>query len=196
MSQVDPSAMRQWSNDPNAPKIPYALYIDEKAAFAGTFIGSILYGTPKTPLPPHPSIRAHSASSVILGIVVTLFFKCMAALLNPVYLRGGDIKWGLVSYTAVMFSFVTVFTTMNLNIQSTSFIDNREFQIAVGMNRTVLNGPLMYQYGSCRGVVGFNLGLMSLLNYWLADGFLVCSLFCAAFTRVSDTGSPSSIVAM
>ena len=41
-----------WSDNPNAPDIPYYQYVDEKFIFAGTLVGSILYGTCKTP-PPH-----------------------------------------------------------------------------------------------------------------------------------------------
>ena len=33
-----------WSDDPNAPKITHVLYFREKATFAGSLIGSILYG--------------------------------------------------------------------------------------------------------------------------------------------------------
>ena len=182
MSAVDPWAWRLWSDNPNAPKIPYYLYVDEKATFAGTLIGSILYGTYKTLPPPHPSTRAHSVRSVVLGIVVALFFQCMAALLDPAYLRRDGIKWGLISYTVVMFSFATVFTATNLDIQSTAYIDNRDLKI-VDDNGLVLGEPLMYQYGSCPGTLGFILGLMFLLNYWLADGLLVRSSLFAASTR-------------
>ena len=36
-----------WSDNPNAPKIPYILYFNEKANFAGSLVTSILYGTSK-----------------------------------------------------------------------------------------------------------------------------------------------------
>ena len=38
----------------------------------------------------------------------------MAALFDPVHRRGEGIKWGLVSYTVVLFSIVTVFTVTSL----------------------------------------------------------------------------------
>ena len=38
-----------FSDNPNAPKIPFDLYFQEKANFAGILIGSILYGARKTP---------------------------------------------------------------------------------------------------------------------------------------------------
>jgi len=41
-----------WSDNPNAPKIPPSLYHMEKAYFAGTLIGAVLYGT-CNPLQPH-----------------------------------------------------------------------------------------------------------------------------------------------
>lgn len=34
-----------WSDNPNAPRIPYLLYVDEKSYFAGFLVGAILYGT-------------------------------------------------------------------------------------------------------------------------------------------------------
>ena len=39
------STTTPWSDNPNAPKIPYALYLGEKAYFAGFLIGAIFYGT-------------------------------------------------------------------------------------------------------------------------------------------------------
>ena len=197
MSAPVPWAQQPWSDNPNAPKIPHYQYVDEKATFAGTVIGSILYGTPKTPPPPRPSARAHSARSITLGIVVTLFFKCMAALLKPIHLRGDGVKWGLVSYTMAMFSFVTVFTATNLIVQSNSFIDNREFGNQPLASEYYSHGPLAYQSIGCPRGLGFIPSLMFFLNYWLADGLLVSSSFCATFARsVSDVGSLSSIVAM
>ena len=35
-----------WSNDPNAPQIPYGLYLSEKENFAGVLLGAVSYGTP------------------------------------------------------------------------------------------------------------------------------------------------------
>ena len=58
------SQERPWSDNPNAPKIPYNLYFDEKAYFAGTFVGSILYGTREASLHKRLSIRAHFVRSV------------------------------------------------------------------------------------------------------------------------------------
>ena len=43
------SQQRPWSDDLNAPKIPYDLYFEEKGNLAGIFIGSILYGMRETP---------------------------------------------------------------------------------------------------------------------------------------------------
>ena len=38
-----------WSNNSNAPNIPYELYFQEKSNFAGTFISSMLYGMSEHP---------------------------------------------------------------------------------------------------------------------------------------------------
>ena len=135
--------------------------------------------------PPHLSTRAHSVRSVILGIIVTLFFQCMAALFKPIHLRGDGVKWGLVLYTVAMFSFVTVFTAMNLILQSDSYIDRREFWSAQGSGPGPYPyGPLEYQSNvSCPMAFGVIPGLMFLFNYWLADGLLVSSSFCVVFTH-------------
>ena len=56
-----------------------------------------------------------------------LFFKCIAVQFNHDHNRGEPFKWGLVSYTVVMFLLVTMGTTIQLNIQSISYIDNHGF---------------------------------------------------------------------
>ena len=39
------STEKPWSGDPNAPQIPFSLYIEEKEDFAGFLMGAISYGT-------------------------------------------------------------------------------------------------------------------------------------------------------
>ena len=107
-----------------------------------------------------------------------LFFNCIAALFNPVYRRGEGIKWGFVSFTVIMFSLATVQTTINLNLMSICYIDNRDYP---GVEGELPPGPAGY------------LGTVSLepinvipyaaipLNSWLADGLLVGSLYDATF---------------
>ena len=175
----DPRASRVWSNNPNAPKIPYFLYLGEKATFAGTLIGSVLYGTRRTPPPTHPSIRAHSARLVILGIVVVLFFKCVAALLDPVYIRREAIKWGLVSYTMAMFTLVTIGTALQLNTQSISYIDNRQL---LGAGGVLSPEPTTYQILVGSDATSVIQNVVFILSNWLADGLLVSSSFDSVFT--------------
>ena len=50
------SQQQPWSDNPNAPNISPRVYFDEKANFAGYFIGAILYGMFKTPLHPRLSV--------------------------------------------------------------------------------------------------------------------------------------------
>ena len=73
-----------------------------------------------------PPLRAHFLP-LAPRILIVLSFQCMAALFNPVHRRWNGIRWGVVSYTAVMFSAMTVQTTMNLQILSICYIDNRKF---------------------------------------------------------------------
>ena len=112
-----------------------------------------------------------------------VFFHCMAALLSPVDRRRGGIKWGHVSYTVLMFSLATVYTATNLNVQSVSFIDNREFP---GVEGVLPPGPLGYLWFNSR-VLCTVPNLMFLLNNWLADGLMVGSLF-----DVVQLSNPSS----
>ena len=73
-------------------------------------------------------------------------------------------------HIGAMFMFVTVFTAINLNIISTSYIDNRKFP------DDPYPGPLGYQvltYSETSGIVST---VMFLLNNWLADGLLVKSV--------------------
>ena len=102
-----------------------------------------------------------------------LFFECMAALFNPNHRRGEGIKWGLVSYTVVMFSLVTVLIAMNLDIQSISFIDNREFP---GFDGGQLPGPYGYQWVIGTEAIGVIPTVAFPLTNWMADGLLVRSL--------------------
>ena len=127
---------------------------------------------------PHLSVLT-SFVRFILGILIVLFFKCMAALLNPTNRRRWGIKWGLVSYVAAMFSFVTVLTAMDVNNLSDSYIDNREFP---GVDGVLLPGPPGYQTLIDYKAPTVIPNLMFLLNNWMADGLLV-SLSDAPFTR-------------
>ena len=61
---------------------------------------------------------------------------------------------------------------MNLNIQSISYIDNREFP----GNDALPPGPLGYQYLIYSKAITIVPNLMFLLNNWLADGLLVSSV--------------------
>lgn len=115
-----------------------------------------------------------SVRSNVSGIVIVLFFHCMGALLGPASRTGGVVKWGLVVHTVAMFSFLTILIALLLDIQSISYIDNREF---AGASGAPWAGPLSYQlliYDKAISVVPI---IMFLLNNWLADGLLVCPLF-------------------
>ena len=96
----------------------------------------------------------------------------MAALLNPVNRTKGGFRWGLVVHTVAMFSFVTVYTATNLDIQSISYIDNRNFP---GIKGVLPAGPLAYQLLILPEAVSVVSDVMFLLNSWLADGLLVSS---------------------
>ena len=128
-------------------------------------------------------IRAHLVCSVILGIVIVLFFKCVAALLDPANRRGERVKWGLVSYTAIMFSFVTLQTALALHAESICYIDDREFP---GIEGAAPPGPLGYAGLINHKALTIVPNITFYLNGWLADGLLVSFLFDSALTRLGD----------
>ena len=125
----------------------------------------------------------------IQGIVVVLFFQCIGTLLDPVNQTRGGIKWGLVAYTTVMFSFVTIYTATSLDIQSISYIDNRGSSGGDGP------GPLGYQTLIFPRAINIVPNAMFLLNNWLADGLLVSSMSNSVSHVSNEGGSFSSIVA-
>lgn len=130
-----------WSNNPNAPLIPYSLHFGEEANFVGDFIAMILY-----------------------GIVIVLFFQCVGAVLAGRARR--SIRLVLVAHTVAMFFFLTVSIAMGMNLQSISWINNREF------NDPPFPGPLGYKaqfHSITRSIPGTTFQL----NQWLADGLLL-----------------------
>ena len=80
----------------------------------------------------------------------------------------------------LIFTFATVLTAMQLDIQSISFIDNRKFP---GLKGLAPPGPLGFQASSWSGPLILTPGLVYILTNWLADGLLVSSLFDATPTR-------------
>ena len=117
----------------------------------------------------------------VLGILIVLFFQCMDTLFNPVNPRREGIRWGLVSYTVAMFTFVTVLAGMALHIESISYIDNREFP---GLEGVLPPGPLGYVNSIRQTALSIIPNLMFFLNNWLADSLLVGSLPDPAFDRL------------
>jgi len=162
------SSPEPWSDNPNAPQIPYDLYVWEKVVFAEGLIGAILYG-----LPTYMSVLFLLTSfvrSIVLGIIIVMFFQCMSALFDPANRRREGTKWALVIYTILMFSFVTIRTGMGLNLISISFVDNREFP---GVGDRLPPGPIGYQLSAGPKATNIVPSLAFLLNNWLADGLLV-----------------------
>ena len=107
----------------------------------------------------------------------------MSAFFNPANRPKGGIKWPLIVHTALMFSFVTIYTGTSLDLQSVSYIDNREFP---GVDGLVPPGPLGYQLFIYSSAISIVPNLMVLLNNWLADGLLVSPRGNPSPARVSN----------
>jgi len=137
---------KPFSDNPYAPDIPYWLYFAEKTNFAGFLIGAIFY-----------------------GIVIVLFFQCMGALFSSTYRAKTATKWSFVAFVSIMFSFVTIYTAMDLNLQSISYIDNREFP----GNSDLPPGPLGYQFLIHANVLSIVPNFMFILCSWMANGLLI-----------------------
>ena len=136
----------------------------------------------------HPRLHIHlsALNLLVVGALIVLTFKCVTALLNPVSRKVDGIKWGLVSYTVVMFSVVTVATVVTCDYISLGFIDNRA---------SPGGRPLTYLMFMAPKALGFIPTLMGLLNYWLADALLVSISFdLRLLAEVSNDNSFSSTV--
>ena len=127
---------------------------------------------------------------VLLGALAVLFFQCMAALLNPVHRRKEGIKWGAVSYTMASFLLATVRLAAEFDIQSISYIDNREFP---GIKGVLPPGPLGYQSLIYSHVLSIIPNLACVLNNLLADGLLVSSLFDRSGPRCITPAPPLAL---
>ena len=121
-----------------------------------------------------------------------LFFRCLSTLLNPVDRTRGGIKWGFVAHVVLMFSLVTVYTAANLDLQSISYIDNREYP---GLNDG-FPGPFNYEYLIYYKPISVISPVMFIMNYWLADGLLVSVPFNSAAPTSDVAHSSSSIAAL
>lgn len=111
----------------------------------------------------------------------------MGTLLDPVNRTTRCIKWGLVTHTAAMFLFVTIFTV--LAITPSSFIDNREYP---GDYETP-PGPMGYKLTQHSNPLSALPGSMFYLNQWLADGLLASSVPNSVVRTSYATRPPSSI---
>ena len=90
------------------------------------------------------------------------------------------IKWGIVSYTVVMFSIVTAVTGIQFDIHSLCYIDNREFPNVGDM---LPPGPFGY-HSFVSSDTPTVVDAIMFLKGWLTDGLLVSFfLFRAVFTH-------------
>ena len=124
-----------------------------------------------------------------LGIVVALFFQCMATLLNPANPIRKGIIWALMAHTVALFLFVTIAFGIDLDYLSIEYIDNREFP----GNDEFPPGPLGYDDLVTLEVTATVLGAMFPLNQWLADGLLVSPIL-NSVTSVHNGGRSSSYI--
>jgi hypothetical protein len=107
----------------------------------------------------------------------------MGALLNPANHTKKGTKWGFVAHTVAMFSFVTISTVASLQIQSISYVDNREFP---GFGPSgFYRGPFGYQSLIVFTAISDIPSIMFFLNDCLAHGLLVSSVS-ESITQVSN----------
>ena len=105
----------------------------------------------------------------LLGIVVALFFQCIATLLNPTNPIRKGIRWAFVTHTISLFLLVTIPFGIDFDYSSTEYINNREFP----GNSEFPPGPLGYSYVLDTDATTMVYNLMFPLNQWLGDGLLV-----------------------
>ena len=126
----------------------------------------------------------------VLGIVVSLFFQCMATLLNPANPTRKGIRWELVAHTVALFLFLTIPFGIDFSHLSAEYIDNREFP----GDDEFPPGPLGYDsFRSLKATSTAILNAMFPLNQWLADGLLVSPTLNSA-ASVYNIGRSSSYI--
>jgi hypothetical protein len=87
-----------------------------------------------------------------------------------------------------MFTFVTIYTAMNLNTQSVCYVNNREFP---GIDGKLPPGPHAYLF-FIHAKANFIPALMFTLNQWLADGLVVSFVF-DSIAGVSNVAAPPAL---
>ena len=130
-----------------------------------------------------------SVGLTFLGIVMALFFQCMATLLNPANPMRKGTRWALVAHTVALFSFLTLPFGIVFNWLSIEYINNREFP----GNDEFPPGPLGYDYLLSLGATSTVFNAMFPLNQWLADGLLVSPIL-NSVASVYNVGRSSSYI--
>ena len=120
-----------------------------------------------------------------LGIVVALFFQCMATLLSPANSMGRGIRWAHVAHTVALFLFLTVSLVIAFDYLSIEYINNREFP----------PGPIGYDGLLSLKASTTVLNAMFPLNQWLADGLLVSPILNLVASGY-NAGRASSFIAV
>ena len=185
MSYLSPNL---WSDAPYAPQESYRVYFDEKTNLSGFLSGAIFYGKlANSSFCPHSHLRL--IPFIIPGISFALFLQCISAFLDPINRSKGGIKWGMVVHTTLMFLVATGYSVANLNLQSISYVDNREFP-GLGDGWP---GPYNWQYLIYDKPASYLSLIMFLMNTWLADGLLVSSKLKLFRPPASNVGSSSFI---
>ena len=126
-----------------------------------------------------------------LGIVVALFFQCMATLLSPANSMGRGIRWAHVAHTVAMFLFLTVSLVIAFDYLSIEYINNREFP----GNDESPPGPFGYDGLLALKPATTVFYAMFPLNQWLADGLLVSPIV-NSVAPVYNVGRASSFIAV
>ena len=166
MNHVDSQLGTAWSTNPYAPQILYWPYFAEKVNSKRSLLDAIVHSMTA----PRP-FYLYSLRFIIIGITIVMFFQRLGAIFSSTNRARAGTNWGFFAYCMATFSFVTIYTAMNLNLQSISYIDNRGF---LG-NDQAPPGPLGYQWLIHNSGLSIVPNFMFMLNNWLADGLLVSS---------------------
>ena len=126
-----------------------------------------------------------------LGIVVVLFFQCMATLLNPANTIRKGVRWALVAHTIALSLFLTIPIGIYVNNLSILYINNREFP----GNDEFPPGPFGYDAQPSAEATNTVYSATFPLNQWLADVLLV-SPISNSVTSVHNVGCSSTYIAV
>ncbi|KIJ63973.1 hypothetical protein HYDPIDRAFT_154930 [Hydnomerulius pinastri MD-312] len=123
-----------------------------------------------------------SLSLLIYGVSLVLFVQCMVAFLKRTDVSSPN-RWGLMTYTLLMFSCSTIFVALDSTLFRNAFVDYRNYP----------GGPIGYSVATYDAPMSITANAFFMLANWLADGLLLYRCLIVYSGRRWVVGPPLAI---